>query len=509
MTARRPALVTAPVTAFVITALFLFAVALHRDAWRYIVESAHRVDRFDLCVIALLLTGYFIWRRQARFRLRIPNPVGAGLVLLVGLAFSQLGYRLEIEALSHGAALLSAAGIILLALHPEGRPDGLIATGGLMFTLPIPGKISDILTPILQTADARIVEFTMRALDYDAVRQGNRVFTETAVIAIEQSCNGLMLLWPILVSAYIGFWLNDDPVAKRARIIASLGIVAVGVNLVRLLGISFAYLWLPEGSADTVHTVLGYGTMIGFGVLPLVLLDSALGRPVAHRAETQAQDPGADRITGYGRWRRTLVPACFAAMVASVLIMATPQPAQTAHVPIPLPVAFDGWVGEDMAVTQEELNILNPSALSKRRYVSMDNPDYEIILLVALYDDRDAAGSHSADRCFAALGWSMVSNISRQMPDRDQVAVRDIIRMNAETDSFAVSATENADNNNVQEYVFQRLQFRQRVFETVLPMAGASGQVARIQLVLPAYLGPYASDSLLLTFSDMVTEVSL
>ena len=73
MTAYRPALVT--------TALFLLTVLLHRDAWLYIVESAQRVDRFDLCVSALLLTGYFVYRRQARLRLGMPNPMGVGLVL--------------------------------------------------------------------------------------------------------------------------------------------------------------------------------------------------------------------------------------------------------------------------------------------------------------------------------------------------------------------------------------------------------------------------------------------
>lgn len=465
--------------AIVITALFVTAVLLHRDAWLYIIESAQRVDRFDLCVIALLLTGYFVYRRQARLRLGMPHPVGVGLVLLAGLALSQLGYAFEIEAISHIAALGSAAGIVLLALEPGGRIDGVIATGGLMFTLPIPGKISQILTPMLQSADARIVEFTMRALDIDAVRQGNRVFTDNAVIAIEQSCNGLMLLWPILVSAYIGFWLNSEPVAKRLKIIASLGIIAVGVNLVRLLGISFAYIYLDEASADTVHNVLGYGTMIGFGVLPLVLLDSALHAPAQAKETTS---PTTKKST----WQHGLVPTSFALMIAAILVIAPPQNAQTAHVNVPLPLVFNGWVSEALNVSQEELNILTPTALSKRRYMSMETPDHEIILLVALYQDRETAGSHSADRCFAALGWSMVSNQTRTMPTVD-IAFKD----------------------SVQEYVFQRLQFRQRVFETVLPMADQSGQVARIQLVLPAYLGEDESQALLLQFSHMVTEVAL
>ncbi|MEO0393465.1 MAG: exosortase-associated EpsI family protein [Pseudomonadota bacterium] len=191
------------------------------------------------------------------------------------------------------------------------------------------------------------------------------------------------------------------------------------------------------------------------------------------------------------------MPTAFAVFIATILVIAPPKPGMTAHVHVPLPISFEGWISEEMRVTQEEINILTPQALSKRRYVSMDNPDHEIVLLVAVYDDRQLAGSHSADRCFAALGWSLLSNKSRTLPRGS---------LNLVSGQAAVAASK---PEAVQEYVFQRLQFRQRVFEAVLPMGSYGTQVARIQLVIPADLAPAVSDRLLEQFSRMVTGVAI
>tara|TARA_Y100000588_G_scaffold107765_2_gene117991 strand:- start:729 stop:2129 length:1401 start_codon:yes stop_codon:yes gene_type:complete len=454
---------------------FISAILLHRESWSYIIEQAQRPDRLDLCVIAVLLTGYFIYRRQNSMQLHEKPPVLQMIGLLLGsLAVSGVGQIFDIDALSHLAALTAGCGVVVLAVQKgPAQQNVLIASSALLFALPIPGQLNDLLTPLLQESDARIVEFTLHALGLEAARQGNRVFTETAVIAIEQSCNGLMLLWPIMISAYIGYWLSKYSVGRKLQIIFSLGLFAITANLLRLLGISLAYIMFDEATADTAHSILGYGVMIGLGALPLIMLDDEL------RNKTFNNDITKNRIH---RTRDIAGPAIYAAMLSLVFAMAPLKPVIKTDQGLPLPIAYDGWVSEPLDISAEELRILAAEALAKRRYVSMNMPDYEAVLLVAVYNDRESAGSHSAVRCFQALGWSTILSTTRRF---DQIAA------------------------NVSEYVFQRLNFRQHVYETIIPLSARPNAVARIQLVLPENLPHAESETLLHRFSSMVREVAI
>lgn len=465
----------------------LIAVVVHRESWQYVLQSATHPERFDFCVIALLLVGYFVYRRQEVLRFGRPSIWLLMAIIGTSLIATSLGAASEIMVLTHIAALGAAGGVLIAGLVPQGRFDGAVATAAMGFTLPIPGIVNDMLTPMLQRADARIVEFTLRALEFDAVRQGNQVFTNEAVIRVEQSCNGLMLLWPILVSAFLGFWLSGYNFVTRCRLIAAIAVLALIANLVRLLGISFAYVLLPEADANLVHDVLGYGTMVAFGVLPLVLLDPVLsGREVAVGSDDEIQPTSAK-----GGWTPFAAPASFAAICALIIGLAAPASVAAERRDLALPVAHSGWVSEALEISDEELQILAPKAIAKRRYVDMDQPGQEVVLLVAVYDNALEAGAHNADRCFEALGWTK------------------LLHRNVSTTSF--DDGDHHVSQEVQEYVFQRLYFRQRVFEALIPMGDGedAATVARIQLVLPEGLTPARNQALLREFGGMVTEISL
>ncbi|MBV6632343.1 MAG: exosortase/archaeosortase family protein [Alphaproteobacteria bacterium] len=461
---------------------FVIAVLLHQEAWQYILQQALRPERFDFCIIALLLVGYFIYRKQDVLRFGMPSIWMLLAVIGGSLVASSLAASADILVLTHLAALAAAGGVLIAGLLPSGRVAGGVATAAMVFTLPIPGIVNDLLTPMLQRADARIVEFTLRALEFDAVRQGNQVFTNEAVIRIEQSCNGLMLLWPILVSSFLGFWLSSYTVASRVRLIAAIAVLALIANLLRLLGISFAYVLLPETDANLVHDILGYGTMVAFGVLPLVLLD-----PVLTAQQMVSDEPKPSAL------KPLAAPVCFAAICALVIGVAAPTTVAAERRAVPLPIAHGGWVSEALDITDQELQILAPRAIAKRRYVNMDGPGQEVVLLVAIYDNAMEAGAHNADRCFEALGWTKLQHRSLSMV------------------SFGEGAS--AASQQVQEYVFQRLYFRQRVFEALVPLdvedGATAGTVARIQLVLPEGLTAARNQSLLREFGSLVSEIEL
>ena len=71
-----------------------------------------------------------------------------------------------------------------------------------------------------------------------------------------------------------------------------------------------------------------------------------------------------------------------------------------------VPAHFDGWVGEDVPVPAQAVQVLAPNLMVSRRFVNVENGTEAGLMLVHCADAHDMAG-HFPLRCYPAAGWEL------------------------------------------------------------------------------------------------------
>ena len=71
-----------------------------------------------------------------------------------------------------------------------------------------------------------------------------------------------------------------------------------------------------------------------------------------------------------------------------------------------VPSHAEGWVGVDVPVAAQAVQVLHPNLLVSRRYTNVENGLTAGFLLVHCSDAHDMAG-HFPPRCYPAAGWDM------------------------------------------------------------------------------------------------------
>jgi len=70
------------------------------------------------------------------------------------------------------------------------------------------------------------------------------------------------------------------------------------------------------------------------------------------------------------------------------------------------PYQLADWVGTDVPVPTEAMDILNPNSLVSRRYRRLDSDDEVVMALIHCSDTRDMQG-HYPPICYPARGWNL------------------------------------------------------------------------------------------------------
>ena len=71
-----------------------------------------------------------------------------------------------------------------------------------------------------------------------------------------------------------------------------------------------------------------------------------------------------------------------------------------------VPARIEGWVGKDVAVPAQAVQVLDPNLLVSRRFVNVENGMEAGFVLVHCADAHDMAG-HFPLRCYPAAGWKL------------------------------------------------------------------------------------------------------
>jgi len=77
-----------------------------------------------------------------------------------------------------------------------------------------------------------------------------------------------------------------------------------------------------------------------------------------------------------------------------------------------IPIEIGDWVGDDLEISQREIEILGTNAILSRRY---KKPGIEPVFLSIVYSEKRRGSSHPPDVCYTGDGWSIVSKNTKIM----------------------------------------------------------------------------------------------
>lgn len=252
------------------------ALTVTRPVWIDIVKLAVSNDESSYILIAPAVALWLAWLRRDRLRLCLPRPSPFGAVVVAaGWLLMVAGRERAIDLFRDFGAVLVVAGAVLAVTGPSVFFRFGAAWGALLFLVPVPGRIRHVIAVPLQQASAESTKFLLDLLAVPAEQHGNLLVVNGVEVAVAEACNGMRMVAAMALIAYA--FVFSLPMRTWARLLL-LGVsplVAILVNVIRLLPTTILYGNADAGVASAFHDVAGWAVLLlamGFMWLILALL---------------------------------------------------------------------------------------------------------------------------------------------------------------------------------------------------------------------------------------------
>ncbi len=252
------------------TVMAALGVAVTWPAWVDIYHIATTDEEADHILLVPLVAVWMLWARRMRFRYCRPSDTALGpFVIAVGWLARSYGYYHGVQSFWHGGSVLVVIGCVVAVLGKQAIFRFLPVVAVLVFLIPVPGEIRLRVALPLQNWTAHIEQVVFNVLGADVTRTGNQLIYNGQPIQIIEKCNGLRMVFGlILVSYAFAFSL---PLRNRVRLLILLisPFAAIFCNLVRILPTVWVYGSTTDGFADAFHVYSGW-LMLGVALLLLL-----------------------------------------------------------------------------------------------------------------------------------------------------------------------------------------------------------------------------------------------
>jgi exosortase len=259
---------------FAATLMGALGVLATRDAWADIYRHAVRDQEYSHIWLVPFVASFMVYVR--RLRVRHCRPVGTtlgALVALGGWLVSLWGFYHGVQSLWHGGAVLVVLGCVLSVLGKHALFRFFPAVAVLVFLVPVPGRIRQQVAIPLQGWTAQVSEVVLETFGVPiersgsllSVRQGTTHHAASGAppgkvvdINIVEACNGLRMVWPLILMSYafsFGLPLRNW---VRLTILLASPLAAIGCNVVRILPTIWLYGNASERVAAAFHDYSGW-----------------------------------------------------------------------------------------------------------------------------------------------------------------------------------------------------------------------------------------------------------
>lgn len=253
----------------ILAALIALAVVASLPAWRDIFSIGVGNAEQSHILLALPLILWLGWLRRRRVRKNGPQWCLWGpLVAAVGAGLYVLGPMRGLDLMWHGGAVLMVVGAILSVVGLRFARAFFPSLAGMIFFLPVPGTIRARIAVPLQEASAQAAEFALDTMGVAVERAGNALRVNGVDVVIAEACNGMRMVSALALVSFA--FIFSVPMSNRIRFLILLisPLVALLVNIIRLIPTVLFFGYADTGVAETFHDLSGWlGLVLAAGLL--------------------------------------------------------------------------------------------------------------------------------------------------------------------------------------------------------------------------------------------------
>ncbi len=243
--------------------LITAAIAASFNAWADIFSQGLNDPEQSHVLLALPVAAWLAWLRRGRIiRLKPTASVYGPLVILAAWGIGEIGLRHSRDVLWHFSALLLLLGCVLSVAGYKPVMKLAVPAVALLFLLPIPAIIRLEIARPLQNVSAQCSQYLLDLFGVPVVRTGNALIINGHNVVIAEACNGMRMVAALFVVTYtFAFSIPARPMV-RALLLASSPLLAVVVNILRLMPTVMFYGYASESTATAFHDLSGWFMMV-------------------------------------------------------------------------------------------------------------------------------------------------------------------------------------------------------------------------------------------------------
>ena len=358
-------------------------------------------------------------------------PVAPGGNVL-GIPLVVFGYILLLVGELAGMYLIVSYGLLFAAV---GMTWTAVGTAGiwriraallyLLFALPIPDSLYSSLSLQMQLWSSEFGVFLMRLVGVSVFLQGNMIDLGAFKLEVEEACNGLRYLFPLVSFGFLAAILMQDRFWKRAVLLVSTLPITVVVNSLRIamIGVLVDNYGI-EMAQGAHHLIEGF---VIFAICVVILLAEVwILLRIGTRGTFAPFDllsPDLNRLSAVMARHKTNIVRTTVGVVAAATIAVVVVAPQSNEERAPdrlsldlFPMRIDDWAGRANELESVYVNILRMTEYLLADYRSAEQAA-GVNLFVAYYDSQRAGiAPHSPQHCIPGDGWEIVSFDNREMP---------------------------------------------------------------------------------------------
>ena len=411
----------------------LFLVTLGLSFWLYWDGLAEAVLRWELQeeyshgYLIPLVSLFILWEKRFQIAASYQNYSWWGLpIIVLALIILLIGEVSALYMLIHYSFILLLFGLSLAFLGSATRFTW-VAIALLGFAVPLPYFIEVILTSKLQLISSQLGVEIIRLCRIPVFLSGNIIDLGNYQLQVVEACSGLRYLFPLMSLGFIGAYLYQASVWKRAVLFLSTVPITIFMNSLRIAitGILVDN-WGTEMAEGFLHDFEGWLIFMACGgllLLEVLLMELLTTRLSVRQAFSVPVSVSAEQYSSQNsvslQFSKPLAVSIPLLLVALAVVGSLDSREEDTTFKktelISFPLKFDEWFGREDRI---EADVAEKLGFTEYVMINYQNQQHRPVnFYVAYYaSQRKGVSPHSPKVCIPGGGWE-IAKFSRTRVD--------------------------------------------------------------------------------------------
>jgi exosortase len=255
----------------------LFTLFIYHSVVLQLFHSWLKNDYYSHGFLIPLISGYLVYKDRGRLsRLAVkPSLHGIPLAAAGVVIFILDRYVWDVLFLSSISMLIFMTGGVLLVLGKKHLKVLLFPILFLLFMIPIPDPILDIVIGPLQLLASMIGGIILRVLGVPVLREGIYLHLAPFAVKVDKTCSSMHSVIALSALSLIIGYIMMNSIPKRCIIVASSVPLAILANGCRLVLIIILALWRGQGIFESFFHPLS-GKLFFIIALSILVMEAAV-----------------------------------------------------------------------------------------------------------------------------------------------------------------------------------------------------------------------------------------